>query len=109
MYHSDKLADLIVVEPLRLEADPFSLEALVAWLEKQSRGLNYNYRCGDHCLIAQYLKSTGHGDCLLGGSFWYDQNNIRHDLPERINRIAVSKPWTLGAALQRALALRSDR
>lgn len=44
---------------VEVRADPFSLESLIAWLEKQPAGATYDYCDSQACLIAQYLKAQG--------------------------------------------------
>ena len=37
------------------KADPFKLETLIAWLEKQPGDQGYSYTCRGHCMLAQYF------------------------------------------------------
>lgn len=41
------------------KADPFTLESLIAWLEKQPADGSYDYGDSGRCLAAQYLLPTG--------------------------------------------------
>ena len=80
------------------KADPLTLPALIAWLEKQPADAGYNYCQPETCLIAQYLKASGLKKfCLMSREVerlgWMD---IVHP---------ISGDWTFGAALQRARAL----
>lgn len=83
------------------EADPFSLESLIAWLEKQPADKEYDYYdCDGACLYGQYGAAIRlarpmdawdrvcDSDCL---------NNRNH-----AGDIAARTPWTFGAALTRA-------
>lgn len=81
-------------------ADPFSLEALVGWLEKQPGDDAYDYNSFGNCLMDQYLISAGL--CWM--------NDYRHflDVPTRVV-IAQRMPWTFGAALERARSLLKGR
>lgn len=42
-----------------VKADPFSLESLIAWMEKQPAEKAYDYTHPSKCLVAQYLKAMG--------------------------------------------------
>ncbi len=85
--------------------DIYSLAGLISWLEKQPAGSGYNWEDSSSCLMCRYLQSTtgianpardlpnGFGgetikDWGLGG-YW---------------DICETKPWTFGAALERARA-----
>lgn len=48
-----------------VKADPFSLESLIAWLEKQPADQHYDYCDGDNCLTAQYLTHCGFKEVFL--------------------------------------------
>lgn len=79
---------------VEVKADPFSLESLIAWLEKQPADREYNWASIDECMCAQYF------GC---GADWAE----RHDQFEfatgiRPDAIALGRPWTFGAALERA-------
>lgn len=84
-------------------ADVFSLESLIAWLEKQPAQRTYDYCDAGGCLIGQYLKAKGvekygltPGELKAVGwysiaSGWYDGTR-------------ASDTRTFGAALDRARA-----
>ena len=83
-------------------ADPFTLEALIAWLRTKDSKETYCYVDGGHCLIAQYLEHRGIPFEYVGAhGYYYDQNYDSHETP--FHQIAVTKPRTFGAALQRAI------
>lgn len=42
-----------------VKTDPFTLESLIAWLEKQPDSERYDYTCNGHCLMAQYFTAMG--------------------------------------------------
>lgn len=46
-------------EKPEVKADPFKLESLIAWLEKQPAAATYNYTHSSECLVAQYLQDNG--------------------------------------------------
>ena len=78
------------------KADPFKLETLIAWLEKQPADQEYNFRdCSGRCLFGQYYTAMGFD--------W--QKEYLADHFDHIN-IAGLEPHTFGAALERARALR---
>lgn len=80
---------------IETKADPFSLESLIAWLEKQPADKKYDYfNCQGACLIDQYF-----GRITSFAEY--------HDICERTNwgaEIAGPMPHTFGAALDRARA-----
>jgi len=88
---------------------PFTLESLIAWLETMPPQESYRFECTDgSCLIGQY--STAHGQGRLP---YYQQTeafaNAWGGEPDGLRishaeRLAVSEPWTFGAALTRARA-----
>ena len=78
------------------KADVFSLESLIAWLEKQPADGEYCYHdLNGHCLICQYL--TSHGVDFHEYGLFMDS--------EARTEIAAERPWTFGAALTRARAI----
>jgi len=96
----------------KTKADPFSLESLIAWLEKQPADGVYCYADTGHCLISQHFKAAGFGPRIAVGvgSFctaplrserWSRDNNY----PSAFDDIAVARPRTFGAALTRARAV----
>ncbi|HWV44071.1 hypothetical protein [Pseudorhodoplanes sp.] len=109
-------ADARFEQNTETKPDPFKLETLIAWLEKQPADTPYNYECKEHCLLAQYFCALGYRVQSMGPfSFWTDTGNF--GLPDGFNDVAVggedyvsgSNPiefyWTFGAALERARKL----
>lgn len=94
------------IAPVETKPDILSLSTLIAWLEKHPADEAYDYdNCKGHCLIGRYMAAHGYG--------WYEPG-ISYDtfcLSERDwgFRIAVQRPHTFGAALERARALREQR
>lgn len=95
------------------KADPFSLESLIAWLEKQPAGRTYNFwdgtlmgNCHGACLLHQYLVAQGLPKIL------YPQiasiKKLEWD-KELQHFVASPTPQTFGAALDRARALASRK
>jgi hypothetical protein len=46
-------------EKPEVKADPFSLESLIAWLEKQPAQASYDSSCIHHCMLAQWIEAMG--------------------------------------------------
>lgn len=82
-----------------VKTDPKSIDSLIAWLEKQPSGQEYNYRFADECLVAAYFKSAGIYEGML----------LSHEVDELYGNTAVSYPWTYGDALARAREVRAQR
>ncbi len=78
--------------------DVFSLEGLIAWLETQDPATTYCWVDGGHCLLAQYAKAVGSTYLKVTVGL----NGGRHGEPDGI---AILRPWTYGAALERARKL----
>lgn len=78
------------------EANPFTLDALIAWLEKQPAEKTYNIFDASRCLFGQF------GCCEP------DHNKINRMFGIKdIHYIGWSYPNTFGAALERARNLRA--
>lgn len=89
----------------KTKVDPFSLESLVAWLEKMPARKAYDYMgCEGKCLLEQYFASKGFKNVEVGGSYCRLDDNCIRDLPEAFADLAVEKPRIFGAALTRAKA-----
>lgn len=84
------------------KADPLSLDSLIAWLEKQRAGAVYCYEDHGQCLAAQYNRSIDrdYSAPLCG---W--PPTAEDDFDYRLEWIALQKPRTFGAALERARKL----
>jgi hypothetical protein len=97
--------------PAETKADPFSLDALIAWLETKEPTEEYRYGACFGCAIAQYLMSLGVEKPLVGARTWTDfaeKHLSDTPLPVHWNKIAVREPHTFGAALERARALKAS-
>lgn len=95
------------------KADPFSLESLIAWLEKQPAAKGYDFCKWDNCLLAQWLHGidptsrvgvgpTGYFYSVLGKTV--DLTHFTH-----IARAYRGIGDTFGAALARARAVAASR
>jgi hypothetical protein len=92
-------------EKPEVKADPFKLESLVAWLEKQTASEKYSYMY-DRCLLGQYFEANGFENITMGAAYvthgptLKDRMSVR--LPVPFNSIAVNTPHNFGSALKRA-------
>ena len=87
-----------------IKADPFTLESLVAWLEKMPKNGTYCYAHSGYCLFAKYFKAMGKPRVSVGNStVSFDGEFLK--LPEPFFKIAIGRPRTFGAALERAKGL----
>lgn len=84
-------------------ADPFTLESLIAWLEKQPADTAYDYCRPDICLVAQYLKAHEIKNYSVASE---ELNRLIPGL-HQIARDCIDSPqdWTFGGALKRARTL----
>jgi len=83
------------------KADPFSLESLIAWLEKQPANKTYCYEDTGHCLHAQFFTAQGINWSCLGNVLVRIDGYVR-DIPLSFQHTAQRHPHTFGAALKRA-------
>lgn len=90
----------------KTKADPFTLWAFIAWLEKQPADQKYDYLdCFGACLYAQYMQSVGVSWEDAGASSLYRNGDKHKAFREMaIYPVAARAPWTYGAALERARA-----
>jgi hypothetical protein len=90
--------------------DPFSLQSLVAWLERQDPLEDYCYSSTGECLLARYFAERGFNKVIMAAAFFYHfpRRDALYEvafLPEHFNAIAKGKVRTFGAALDRAREL----
>lgn len=87
-----------------IKADPFALDSLIAWLEKQPADGIYCYTDHGRCLLGQYFSAMGYEKPYIysDGLFEHGESAIRHRYPGGFNTIALESPRTFGAALERA-------
>jgi hypothetical protein len=89
---------------VEIQADPFSRENLIAWLEKQPADTVYCFADFGHCLLAQWLASMDanvYQPERRGTGYEYVVHGRRVDLID-FRLIAWHLPHTFGAALERA-------
>lgn len=87
------------------KVDPFKLETLIAWLEKQPGDRRYDYTCSGRCLLAQYFTAMGFEDInVQPGFFFTKKDSATYEFPRTFERVAIEDKLTFGAALLRARA-----
>jgi hypothetical protein len=102
------------------KADPLTLPALIAWLEKMPAQNRYSWsNCSGGCLVGQYGKV--HGIDRLdaeqakiaklfkheynGGDGYYNGGDGYYNGGDGYYRVCATEPHTYGAALERARKL----
>lgn len=94
--------------------DVFSLDGLIAWLEKQPADGAYDFWDYKNCALCQYLHAQG----LVAedGAVGEPQENYRRMATAQsgdVHRVAVGgnrkSDWTFGEMLSRARAVRDSR
>jgi hypothetical protein len=87
------------------KADPFKLETLIAWLEKQPAAGEYEYTSSTGCALCQYFRAQGINVRTLDiCGFSVVGSYTEHSYPRAFAEATRSLPWTYGAALERARA-----
>lgn len=76
--------------------NPLALTSLIAWLETKDPNETYSFLSCNHCLNAQYMRHLGYTRPELNISMWRDLHS------KGFVTIASGRPWTFGAALERA-------
>ncbi len=88
--------------------DVFSLPALIAWLEKQSRDEEYSYADADSCLLGRYVKCSGGTLDWIRAEYVIGDRRLgvyTHQIGELHRVIQGHGRYTFGAALDRARQL----
>lgn len=88
-----------------VKSDPFSLENLIAWLERQPAEKHYNWDLADSCLLGQWCASNGlqgvdARDKSLELGQWDNGNEVFAEIA-----LGDLNSCTFGAALKRAHTL----
>lgn len=86
------------------KADPLTMENLISWLEKQPARKHYDYNdCKGKCLYGLYMAAYGIDWEYSGACSSKDSGQARADFCATVYEyIACQRPWTFGAALNRA-------
>lgn len=84
----------------KAQADVFSLESLIAWLEKQPADTEYDWYNVHGCLMCAYFKA--HGYERPSANPGLNSDTIRNWGEFGYYNIGMAAPWTFGAALDRA-------
>ena len=102
------------------KSDPFMLDTLISWLEKQPSDGSYNYPNSQKCLLAQYFTAQGFNLLAIGVAgligyapeakkrTFFSRRNPTQDflLPPGFNSIAFFGEHSYGGALKRAKSFR---
>lgn len=83
-------------------SDPFALSSLIAWLQTQPPEQKYNYISSRRCLLAQYFRAKGFKWMVVLPKTLYHGWVKRTPFSNEFEIVANNKPWTVGAALERA-------
>ena len=83
----------------------FTLDGLIAWLERQPGARRYNYCDTGGCLLYQYFTTRGVPIVSLNPYKWAVPNGRHHDYPRARDVVAIGYPRTFRAALKRARLL----
>lgn len=83
--------------------DPFQLEPLIGWLEKQPADKEYCFTDRGTCLLTQYYAASGYIADVGGFTVTIDGNV--HHMSDDFGDIPATDPHTFGAALNRAREL----
>lgn len=85
-----------------------TLSGLIAWLDTKQPNEGYNYSDINDCLLSQYFRSRGYiGAFCAPGSMSAFGIFVTRRVPSALDRVAIVRPWTFGAALERARQHRS--
>lgn len=89
----------------------FSLDGLIAWLEKQPADEIYCYTSPDGCLLAKYFSACGLVNPLVSRNRVCTEYKFSTDrsFPEDMWRLAKDGKHTFGAALSRARKIAEAR
>jgi hypothetical protein len=90
----------------KVQTDVLSLESLIAWLERHPPMTFYNFNdCDGMCLYGQYMAANGIMWRESGATGNTDVPAGREDFCILVYQyVARQRPWTFGAALERARA-----
>lgn len=81
-----------------------NLDEFADFLSKQPRDQTYDFWCKE-CAIGSFLTAKEIAFKSLGTALWVDAHGFEHKIPAHFNIVSATKPYTYGAAADRALAL----
>ena len=95
----------MLFDPKWEQRNAFSLDSLIGWLQRKPADEIYDYSsCGD-CLLARYFADKGFNNKIYVNTVAFhveDNGGKIHTLPQNFDEIARARPYTYGAALERA-------
>lgn len=117
MFLLAKIAFLVPIlfkgqEATATKPKPYTLDHLIAWMEERPASKTYDWRSASGCLLAQYAIDQGEDKNrrwndpdggTYHGAYFTARDAFGLDITVGIGRV---EPWTFGAALERARALR---
>lgn len=93
-----------------VKADPFSLESLIAWLEKQPAEESSCYLHSGTCLLSQYFTAQGFKQVNVGGFCVHEGPNWKVVGKYSMAFVRIAQTGrTFGHALERARAVAAKR
>ena len=92
------------VETPTKPADPFTLDALIAWLRTKDPEEEYCWTDGGQCLFGQYAKFVGSDYCAMINKIGVPSKATGNMIEP--GEIAIGRPRTFRSALERAIAER---
>jgi hypothetical protein len=94
------------------KADPLTLPAFIAWLEKQPAEQTYCYFDNGRCLVSQYMSAALGRHIEVDPVSYWDAGTWKSadifKLPIFFDEVANDIDRTFGAALDRARAMRGE-
>jgi len=91
------------------EAQPFDLEAFIAFVASKPADEEYDYCDNQGCPIFQFLIASGEAVNSVGPTRWHDEDGIAHDIPGGalgpLGDALVTDPKTFGALRARLASL----
>lgn len=94
-------------QKLESKIDIFSVSGLKTWLETKEQSAGYHYGDIHNCLLSQYFRAQGYrwaycGSDIVSYSVFFLPPLFYKRIPSEMNEISIRRPWTFGAALDRA-------
>ena len=98
---------MFVESGTEVKIDPFTIQSLIAWLEKQPADSPYVYDSPQYCLLYQYFKAAGVDFKSIGPGYIRYSGEHTEPLPPAFEYTALGRDGekehcTFGKALARA-------